>query len=288
MAKAAVLSIQDALPDYQVGRRLGTGARSEINEVRRKRDGALFAVKFVPVRDAEDLRVIGHLENEYRVLSAIQEAVTSGVSVAVRVEDFKKVRSFFKVKAAYLIMERLVGVPLSEKRDYGLDAQLTVFRQVCLGLEQTHAASYVHADLKPQNILVGEHLDVKLIDFGFAAPAGTQLTSSKGTFGYIAPEQAGGRLTEKTDVFNLGAAFYWVLTGQNLPSISPGRHEAAGFVPTEEVAIPSPSRLNPQVPDELSEMVLRCCRTNPHERPTVREFKRYLHGLQLRLDMGAV
>ncbi len=286
MAAQGTLRPQDVLGEYWVGKELGTGARTTIYEVKRKEDGQVFAVKFISVRSKEDLHVIEHLENEYRVLTAIQQQRTSGVGIAVRALDFEKIRKWFKVRAAYLVMERLVGRPLSEYHDYGLDQILTIFRQVGLGLENTHSAGYVHADLKPQNILVGEHLDVKLIDFGFAAPIGTKLTSYKGTFGYLAPEQAAGRVTGKTDVFNMGAALYWVLTGQNVPSIMPGEHERTGFVPGEGVKIAAPARLNEGVPDELSDMVLRCLAYDPNERPTVTQFKRYLHGLQLRLEYG--
>ncbi len=288
MAQPRTLRLQDGLEGYRIGGKLGTGPRSEIDEVRRTRDGELFAVKFIPARTPEDLRVIGHLENEFRVLTALQTGRTEGVHIAVRAIEFKKVKRFFKVRAAYLMMERLTGRPLSENRDYKLDDTLTIFRQVCLGLENAHRAGYVHADLKPQNILVGEYLDVKLIDFGFAAPIGAKLNSFKGTFGYLAPEQAGGRLTEKTDVFNLGAAIYWVLTGRNLPSIMPDKNGKGGFVPDQMINLTPPSQINPKVPVELSDMVLRCCRPNEHERPTVKELKQYLHGLQLRLDYGAV
>jgi serine/threonine protein kinase len=287
MAKAQTPEIQQYLADYWVGKQIGAGARSEIYEIKRRSDGVLCAVKFVPVRGPEDLRIVSHLENEYRVLTAIQAAHTKGVAIAVRVEEFKKIKRLFKVLAAYLIMERLDGTALAKRRDYDLDSLLTIFRQVCLGLEHTHQVGYVHADLKPENILVGEHLDVKIIDFGFAAPVGTQISGAKGTFGFLAPEQAGGRVTEKTDVFNLGAVLYWALTGQTLPSIMPGQHEAVGFVP-DLVLITPPAQLNPSVPGELSDMVLRCCNARPEDRPTVRELKQYLHGLQLRMEMGAV
>ncbi len=288
MAKAQAPEIQQYLKDFWVGKQIGAGARSEIYEIKRRTDGVLLAVKFVPVRGPEDVRIVGHLENEYTVLNSIQEARTSGVAIAVRVEEFKKIKRLFKVTAAYLIMERLTGTALAARRDFDLDSLLTIFRQVCLGLEHTHQAGYVHADLKPENILVGEHLDVKIIDFGFAAPVGTQLSGAKGTFGFLAPEQAGGRLTQKTDVFNLGAVVYWALTGQTLPSIMPGQLESVGFVPSDKVIITPPERINHDVPHELSEMVLRCCQARPEDRPTMREFKQYLHGLQLRMEMGTV
>ncbi len=288
MAKDNHLRPQDVLQGYWLGDKLGVGARTVIYEVKRRDDGRIFAAKVVIVRNEDDKRVLRHLENEYEVLTDIQQQRTSGVHIAVRALEFERIRKWFRTRAAYLIMERLEGRPLSDERDYTLDQVLTIFRQVCLGIENTHKAGYVHADLKPQNILVGEHLDVKLIDFGFAARIGSELSSYKGTFGYLAPEQAGGRVTERTDVFNLGAALYWALTGQNLPSIMPGKHEEIGFVPDEGVPITPPTRLNPEVPRELSDVILRCCEYEPARRPTATELKRYLHGLQLRMEYGAV
>jgi len=290
VAKPPAMQLQEVLKDYWVGKRLGGGARSEVYEVKRKSDGQPFVAKFVTVRTEDDLRIVGHLENEWRVLTALHaEKMKSGaLDLTVRPVDFKKIKGLMKVRCAYLILERAVGRSLFEHRDYDLGAVLAIFRQVCLVLEHMHHVGFVHADLKPQNILVDEALKVKLIDFGFAAPIGAALSSYKGTFGYLAPEQAGGRLSEKTDVFNLGAALYWVLTGQNLPSILPGEHEARGYVPDQQVTITPPSRVNPSVPQELSDMVLRCCLPNEHERPTVRELKQYLHGLHLRLEYGTI
>ncbi|MFO7955873.1 MAG: serine/threonine-protein kinase [Candidatus Brocadiia bacterium] len=288
MANDGKAQLQDLLGEYWVGKLLGTGARSEVYEVKRKNDGRVFAAKFIPVRHDEDKKVIRHLENEYQVLCATHRDGDEGAEVIVRPEDFRKVRKFFSLRAAYLIEERAYGQSLDEERDYELYDVLTIFRRVCVGLEHLHSVGYVHADLKPHNILVAEDLTVKLIDFGFAAPVGTKLTAAKGTFGYLAPEQAGGKVTERTDVFNLGGVLYWVLTGQNIPSIMPGQHERAGFVPDAQVQITPPVQLNHDVPGELSDMVLKCLSFNDIERPTMTKFKRYLHGLQLRMEYDAV
>lgn len=288
MAKSGDLQLQDLLEDYWVGKRLGTGARSEVFEVKRKRDGYTFAAKFIRVRSAADLRVAGYLENEFKVLEALHNPKRQASEFIIAPVEFRKVKRLFKVRAAYLIMERAEGCSLFERRDYPLEDVLTIFRQACHALQHCHEVGYVHADLKPQQILVDELRMIKVIDFGFAVPIGTKLSASKGTFGYLAPEQAAGRLTAKTDVFNLGAALYWVLTGENLPSLMPGANERAGFVPGQRVNIPAPSRLNPEIPDELSDMVLRCCHPDPHERPSALQLKRYLHGLALRMDYGAV
>jgi serine/threonine protein kinase len=287
MAKGGELRLEDLLEGYWVGKRLGTGARSEIYAVKRKRDGYIFAAKFINVRTAEDQRIVGHLENEFTVLQALHNPKQQASEFIIFPVEFRKVKSMFKVRAAYLVMERAHGHSLFDKRDYVLDDVLTIFRQACHALQHIHNVGYVHADLKPQQILVDELKMIKMIDFGFAVPIGAKLDVSKGTFGYLAPEQAGGRLTAKTDIFNLGGALYWVLTGQNLPSIMPGQHERSGFVPGQKINILPPSRINPNVPDELSDMVLRCCSADEHERPTALELKRYLHGLALRRDYGA-
>jgi len=288
MGKAGKLQLQDVLKDYWVGEQLGTGARSVVSEVKRKTDGKVFAAKFVSGDTEEGLRVIGHLDNEFRVLTAVHAHQGDGRKVIIRPVEFKKIKRMFKVLAAYLVMERALGRSLFDYSEYSIPQVLTIFRQVCVALEHLHQAGYVHADLKPQNILVDGDLNVKLIDFGFAAKIGQKLSSYKGTFGYLAPEQAGGRLSEKTDVYNLGAALYRVLTGENMPSIMPGATEARGFVADQKLNIPSLSRLNPDVPEELSQIVIQCISPAGHERPTVTKLKRYLHGLQLRLDYGAV
>ncbi len=288
MANGEKLQLQNVLKDYWIGPQLGTGARSVVFEVKSKEDGRTLAVKFVAGESEDDLRVIGHLENEYRVLKDIHSTPGDGSSVIVKPIEFKKVKRFFKVRGAYLVMERAQGRSLFDYGEYSIPDVLTIFRQTCLGLEHMHKVGYVHADLKPQNILVDGDLNVKLIDFGFAAKIGQQLKNFKGTFGYLAPEQAGGRLTEKTDVFNLGAALYRVLTGENVPSIMPGQSETRGFVPDQQIRISSLHRINPDVPEELSEIVIKCISAREHERPTVTQLKRYLHGLQLRLDFDNI
>jgi len=288
MAGNGTAQLADVLADYEIGELLGVGARSHIYAVRRRGDSAKLAVKFIQVNGTNDLRVIGHLENEFAVLQKLHSTSDQATTKIVRPVEFRKVRRFLRVKAAYLLMERAEGRSLDEHSDYDLGQVLRIFRQVCFALEHIHRCGYVHADLKPQNIMVDDDCGVKLIDFGFAAPIGLELTGNKGTFGYLAPEQAAGRLGERTDVFNLGAALYRVLTGVNVPSIMPGDHEVAGFVPANGVKLTPLFQINPDVPRELSDMVLRCCSSEGHKRPTATQLKQYLHGLQLRLEYGMV
>ena len=271
--------------DYWIGRELGTGARSTVYAVKRKTDGKVFAAKYVPVRAAEDLRIVKHLENEHRVLRQVHETPGDGASLIVAPVEFKKVRRLFRIAAAYLVMEYVEGFSLAGHRDFNIKQTLRILQQVCQAMVHVHKAGYVHADFKPDNIMVDGEQKVKLIDFGFAAPIGRKLSGFKGTWGYVAPEQLGGVITDRTDVFNLGAAMYWVLTGRKMPAMMPQEHESRGFLPDETVELVPPSILNEDVPQELSDMVVRCCSLREHLRPTVSQVEAFLKNLLLRMEI---
>ena len=280
-----MLTPKEILTDYWLGKEIGRGARSIIYSVKRRRDGKPFAVKFIQVRTPDDMRIVKHLENEFQVLSRLHEKQTEGSRIIVQPVEFKKARKHFKTLAAYLVMEHVTGRSLAGHRDYALEDTMRIFLQVCRALEHLHSVGFVHADLKPDNILVDEGLAVRLIDFGFAAPVGQKLSGFKGTWGYVAPEQAGGRISEKTDVFNLGAALYWVLTGEKVPSLVPHKGDSKGFVPDEKIELTPPSKIRPEIPAELSDLVVRCCSLDEHGRPDVTQVGRFLNDMLLRMEM---
>jgi len=274
--------------DYYVGRLLGTGARSEVFQLKHRRDGRVLAAKYIRVATEEDQRVLRHMENEYDVLRLLSETPGEGAKHIVRPVALQKVRKLFRVRGAYLLMEYAKGRSLFEFSDYSIDDVLTIFRQVCLALEHVHHCNHVHADMKPNNVVVDKKLKVKLVDFGFAAPIGKALKGNKGTFGYLAPEQSAGMLSARTDVFNVGAAMYKILTGVPLPSLMPGEHGNHVVLPDSTINLTPLWQMNEDVPPELSDMVVRCCAAEGHKRPTVAELKQYLHGLQLRMQYGTV
>jgi len=288
MASYAAELAQLLQSDYYVGRLLGTGARSEVYLLKHRRDGHVVAVKYVRVATEEDQRVLRHMENEYAVLRVLADTPGEGAEHIVRPVGLQKVRKMFRVKGAYLLMEYAKGRSLFEFSDYPIQDVLTIFRQVCMALEHVHHCDFVHADMKPNNVVVDKKLNVKLIDFGFAAPIGQSLKGNKGSFGYLAPEQSAGMLSARTDVFNVGAAMYKILTGVPLPSLMPGEHGGQVVLPDKTVKLTPLWQLNEEVPHELSDMVIRCCAAEGHLRPTISELKQYLHGLQLRMQYGTV
>jgi serine/threonine protein kinase len=182
----------------------------------------------------------------------------------------------------YVVMAFVEGASLAQRLTGGRrfdDAAEAVHltRQVAEGLTAVHAHGIVHRDVKPANILVDAGGHALLTDFGLAhtGEAGERLTQDGavfGTFGYMAPEQAGGRrdaVGPWTDVYGLGAVLYHLLTGR--PPWQGSLLEVLGRIQTE--APPPPRGLRPDLDPALEAVVVRATATRPEDRyPTARAF----------------
>jgi tetratricopeptide (TPR) repeat protein len=134
-----------------------------------------------------------------------------------------------------------------------------IARQLCGGLAAAHAQGVLHRDLKPGNVLIDNHGQVRITDFGIAIwqaqPVAHSLT---GTPAYMAPEQRtlGATLSPQTDIYALGLVLYELLVGQH-----PFRHGGAGVGP------PRPSSLVPNVDPSLERVIMDALSIDPVGRP---------------------
>src|SRR5215216_2842433 len=172
----------------------------------------------------------------------------------------------------YIVMEFVDGESCAEiLRDHGpmstRDA-VHVLSQACRGLDYAHRNGVVHRDVKPGNLLRSRDNAVKLADFGIAKAAEqadiTKAGSVLGTAAYLSPEQARGeKAGPPADLYALGVVSYQLLTGR-LP------YEAASLTDLarlQEASPPlSPSDVEPGVPRELGEAVMRALHPLPEGR----------------------
>ena len=181
----------------------------------------------------------------------------------------------------YMVLEwvdgRLLRQILNEQKKFPPERAIRITLALCKALDYIHSQGVVHRDLKPENIMVGPDDQVKLIDFGIAANAGSRrltfakLTEAMGTPDYISPEQVKGKRGDaRSDVYSLGIMFYEMLTGK-VPFTGPNP-----FVIMNERLLnnPIPPReVNPEVSPELQEIIYRALERDPNKRyPNAHEF----------------
>jgi len=251
---------------YEVLSTLGQGARSTIYEVRDK-SGDRYALKRVVKTSPADQRFIEQALTEHEVARKFDSVLLRKSHKVIRN------RALIRVSEVLVLMEHVEGRTLEEHQPTDIFDLCAIFQKAALGLDQMHAAGYVHADIKPNNIIVTGKREAKLIDFGQSCPSGTIKERIQGTPDYIAPEQVLRRaITPATDAFNLGATMYWLLTGRHVPTLIPRTTSQVGQLRSEHVALRHdqlvrPDKVNDQVPPALANLVMECLRKDPAERP---------------------
>lgn len=249
------------LSGYLVTGELGSGAGSYIYKVQDPNNGQTLALKRVIRRSKSDDRFIEQTEIEWQNAQKVNDDRVR------KVKAYKKIRHFFSLNEVHLIMEFCAGQCLDKIRPREIPDIMYIFRETALGLAAIHKAGLVHADIKPNNVLIDNCGHLKIIDMGQSCPIGYAKERIQGTPDFIAPEQVHRRpLDERTDIFNLGAAFYWVLTHRNYPTlITPERARLA--LVSQKLAVP-PHEIRPDVHTALSKLVMDCCQESPDDRPS--------------------
>ena len=171
------------------------------------------------------------------------------------------------------------------------------FVDICDAMEYAHSRGVLHRDLKPGNVMLGKFGETLVVDWGLARVAGktddsesrvsvgpveakaasdvtpTQDGSVMGTYEYMSPEQAAGRLDElgpATDVYALGAMLYEILTGK--PPIERIKNEQGKFDAGEtlrsviEGRIKGPRSIRRDAPKALSAISMKALSVSPSDR----------------------
>ncbi|MBI3926417.1 MAG: diguanylate cyclase [Armatimonadetes bacterium] len=196
----------------------------------------------------------------------------------------------------YLVMEYLPGTSLAEALKAGPLTEKEAARigiQLARSLEEVHRCGLVHRDVKPENVLVGDDSNARLLDFGLAIRAqgdpSEDLTPA-GTFLYSSPEQAGmlhRPVDGRSDLYSLGVVLYECLAGRppfDSPDLNQLLHQHASQKP------PSLRDQNSNVTPAMEGILEKLLAKNPDERyatggALVEDFLR-LDELNERLDCG--
>jgi len=195
-----VLRPRQRLGKYRIVRRLGDGGFANVYEARDTIEGIRVALK-VPLQT--DDHFLRDFQREARITSGLDHPNILPIKNA----DF--------VDGVFVIVTALAERTLAErmKRPISLRQALDYADQLLEALAFAHAQRIIHCDVKPDNILLFEGDWLRLMDFGIAKiEVRTRMSASgSGTLGYLAPEQAMGKPTFRSDCFSVGPLLYQML-----------------------------------------------------------------------------
>lgn len=191
-------------------REIGTGAGTRVALMRDVKDGRQYCKKSVAAGSDKWQSQVRQMKNEFDV------GVLNEHPVLRKSLEFGIVKRKLRAVEAYIILPYIEGTPLDKFSETSpLSLLLKIFWHAADGLHDLHRRGYVHADLKPQNILCGRNGRPVIIDFGQACRIHTRKPRIQGTSNFIAPEQVERKpLDARTDVFGFGATMHKIIIGR--------------------------------------------------------------------------
>ena len=259
------------LGQYQLREKLGEGGMGEVYRAEHAMLKRPCAIKLIRSDVLADQSVRDRFEREVQSTAMLTHPNTVEVFDYGRTDD----------GTFYYVMELLPGMTLQDlvEKHGPMSAPRVVhlLRQVCGALAEAHSEGLIHRDVKPANIFSSHRGGVwdtaKLLDFGLVkgqqnkAPdslAATREGTVAGSPLYMAPEQAKGTEPDpRSDLYSLGGVGYFLLTGQapfdgETPMEVIIAHARDQVVPISEI--------NPDVPEDLEAVVMRCLEKRPDDR----------------------
>ena len=255
-------TIKNIIPGYIITDKLGSGGFATVYKAINK-DGVAVAIKLPKFLDETiDSDVLRKFQAEADIWKKLKHKnIVTFLDSNVRPVPYMTIELMEGGNLAGLLKDHRLSVK---------DAK-PLMLQIVDGLSYAHRMASVHRDIKPENILFTKDGVPKIADWGIgkfmASESVSQSIGTKGTFAYAAPEQFDretyGEVDWSTDIFQIGIVFYQMLTGVN-PFMADELARVMGLIMTRTPK--DPTELNPEIPPELSDIVMKCLAKKKEDR----------------------
>ena len=263
-------------PRYRIESVIGEGGMGKVYKAYDNDLDRTVALKVVRNELASDPNSMLRLKQELLLASRISHRNI------LRIHDLGDVAGMKFISMAYVDGRDLHDL-LTESGRLPVERVVNIAKQLAAALDAAHSEGVIHRDLKPRNVLIDAADHVYISDFGLAklleGDTATQMTrvgEILGTPLYMSPEQAEAKPADhRSDIYSYGVIVYEMATGQ-----APFGGDSTMQVMYQHVtqAPKDPKLVNPEVPDYLAAVILKCLQKDPIKRyPQAREI---LHDLE--------
>ena len=248
---------------YRIEQLLGQGGMGRVYKAYDKELERAVAIKVLQPELVSDPNALQRFKQELLLASRISH------KNILRIHDLGEADGVKFISMAFVEGEDLHHLLRAHGR-LPVDRAVRIAEQLCEALDAAHAEGVVHRDLKPQNVLMGKNDQVSVVDFGLAksleasAAGMTRTGQYLGTPRYMAPEQVEAKpVDSRTDLYALGLILFEMLTGEE-----PFKGDSTLQIMYRRVKEkpPNPKELNPEIPDYLARIILRCMERDPAKR----------------------
>jgi serine/threonine protein kinase len=253
------MAVPKKIGKYEIFSELGKGAMGMVYRARDVRLGRLVALKTMLEGVDKDEELVKRFNIE------AQAAAQLNHENVITIYDLGEEGNVY-----YIAMEFLEGDDLKavlQKKKLSLPEKLNIILQICSGLEYAHKMGVVHRDVKPANVMVLGTGKIKLMDFGIAHMASSEMTRTGmiiGTPDYMSPEQVmGKKIDNRSDIFSTGVIFYEMMSGKK-PFTSDSVTSILYKIAHEP--IPAFEEIGVEVPIEIETVINKATEKEPEKR----------------------